>query len=49
MKRWFDSYLADFMALGRGEIVDVRRILRYYAVPLIVSTDARSTTLTDET
>jgi hypothetical protein len=25
-RRWFDSYLADFIALDRGDLDDVRRI-----------------------
>jgi hypothetical protein len=48
VRRWFDSYLADFGALGRGELDDVRRILDHYGVPMLVSTDAGSTVLTDE-
>jgi hypothetical protein len=47
-RRWFDSYLADFIALGRGDLDDVRRILDHYGVPLLVSTDAGSAVLTDE-
>ncbi|GAB1514294.1 DUF6841 family protein [Actinophytocola sp. KF-1] len=46
--RWFAAYLADFVALGRGEIHDVRRILAHYGVPLILSTDAGCLFLTDE-
>jgi hypothetical protein len=45
---WFDSYLADFVALGRGDIDDVRRILAHYGVPLLLGTDAGGTFLTDE-
>ena len=47
-RRWFDSYLADFIALGRGDLDDVRRILDHYGVPMLVSTDAGTTVLTDE-
>lgn len=47
-RRWFDSYLADFIALGRGDLDDVRRILDHYGVPLLLSTDAGSAVLTDE-
>lgn len=47
-ERWFDSYLADFVALGRGDIDDVRRILRHYGVPLLFSTDSGSVLLADE-
>jgi len=49
VKRWFDSYLADFVALGRGEIDDVWRVFPHYGVPLLLSTDAGCTVLTDET
>lgn len=48
VKRWFDSYLADFVGLGRGDIDDVRRILAHYGVPLLLSTDAGCMVLTDE-
>ena len=27
VKNWFGDYLADFVALGRGDVEDVRRIL----------------------
>jgi hypothetical protein len=47
-RRWFDSYLGDFIALGRGDLDDVRRILDHYGVPMLVSTDAGTTVLTDE-
>lgn len=43
--RWFDSYVADFAALGRGDTDDTRRILAHYGVPLL-STDAGCMTLT---
>jgi hypothetical protein len=36
------------VALGRGEIEDVRRILAYYGVPLIIGIDAGCMVLTDE-
>jgi hypothetical protein len=45
---WFQAYLADFIALGRGDRDDVRRLLEHYGVPLIVSTDADCFFLTDE-
>lgn len=47
-RRWFNSYFAEFVALGRGELDDVRRILDHYGVPLLLSTDAGSAILTDE-
>jgi hypothetical protein len=49
VKRWFGSYLADFVAMGRGEVEDVRRILIYYGIPMIISTDAACMFLADET
>lgn len=48
VKRWFAAYLADFVALGRGDIDDVRRLLDHYGVPLLLSSDAGSTVLMDE-
>jgi hypothetical protein len=48
VKRWFDAYLADFVALGRGDADDLGRILDHYGVPLLVSTDGGSTVLMDE-
>ena len=49
VERWFSVYLAVFVALGRGEIDDVRLILAHYAVPLMLSSDAGCLVLTDET
>lgn len=46
-ERWFAAYLADFVALGRGDI-EVSRILDHYGVPMIVSTDEGTQFLTDE-
>jgi uncharacterized NTF2-like protein DUF6841 len=48
VKRWFDAYLADFVALGRGDIDDVRRVLDYYGVPLLLSSDVGRVVLLDE-
>jgi hypothetical protein len=48
VKRWFDHYLADFVAMGRGEVEDVGHILIYYGIPMITSTDAGCMVLTDE-
>lgn len=48
VRGWFRSYLADFVALGRGDLGDVRRILEHYGVPMLISTDAGTTVLTDE-
>ena len=46
VRAWFESYLADFIALGRGDLDDVRRILDHYGVPMLISTDAGTTVLT---
>ncbi|MDQ3454295.1 MAG: hypothetical protein M3513_02205, partial [Actinomycetota bacterium] len=48
VERWFASYLGDFVALGRGEADDGRRLLAHYGVPLLLSTDVASTLLSDE-
>lgn len=48
VSRWYDNYLAEFSALGRAEVDDVRRILEYYGVPMLLSTDAGSVMLADE-
>lgn len=45
---WFGAYLSDFVALGRGDTDDVRRLLLHYDVPLLLSTDAGTMALTDE-
>jgi len=48
VNRWFSSYLAEFGAVGRGDVEDVRRLLQYYGVPLLVGTDAGCPALSDE-
>lgn len=48
VRQWFTSYLADFAALGRGDLDDTARLLGRYGVPLLVSTDASSTAFVDE-
>ncbi len=48
IREWFRAYLSDFIALGRGDIDDVRRLLLHYGVPFLISTDAGTTALTDE-
>jgi hypothetical protein len=48
IRRWFDSYLTDFVALGAGEVDDVTRMLQHYAVPMLLSTEAGCTLLADE-
>lgn len=46
--RWFAAYLADFVALCRGDHSDTRRILAYYGVPLLLGSDAGTVSLTSE-
>ncbi len=46
--RWFDSYMVEFGAVNRGDVKDVRCLLEYYGVPLLISTDAGCPALTDE-
>ncbi len=48
VREWFGAYLSDFIALGRGDTDDIRRLLLHYAVPFLISTDAGTTALTDE-
>lgn len=48
VRRWFDSYLVDFVALGRGDTDDVRQMLAHYGVPLLLSSDAGTAVLADE-
>jgi hypothetical protein len=45
---WFDEYLAAFAACGRGESDDLRALLKYYAVPLLLTTDEAAIALTTE-
>ena len=48
IRRWFDAYLADFVALGAGESDDVSLMLKQYGVPMLLSTEAGCMVLTDE-
>jgi hypothetical protein len=48
VRSWFQAYLADFIALGRGDSDDVRLLLAHYGVPLIVSTDSGCSFLASE-
>jgi NTF2-like protein (DUF6841) len=45
---WFDEYLAAFAACGRGESDDLRALLKYYGVPLLLTTDEAAVALTTE-
>jgi hypothetical protein len=48
IRTWFSEYLAAFAACGRGESDDVRALLRYYGVPLLLTTDDAAVALTTE-
>ena len=48
MRAWFDEYLAAFAACGRGESDDFRALLRYYGVPLVLTTDEAAIALVTE-
>ena len=48
VERWYASYVADFAAVVRGDIDDARHLLSYYALPLLVSSDAGCLVLGDE-
>lgn len=44
---WFDAYVEVFAACGRGER-DVDRLLEYYDVPFVLTTDAGVRSLSSE-
>ena len=48
VEQWFDAYLADFAALGRGDVDDVDLMLARYGIPLILTSDAGCLILDDE-
>lgn len=48
VREWFGAYLRDFVALGRGDTDDIRRLLLHYGVPFLLSTDTGTVALTDE-
>lgn len=48
VERWFARYLADFVALGRGDVDDLRQVLTHYGVPLLLSTENVCRVLSDE-
>jgi hypothetical protein len=45
---WFEGYLQAFAACGRGESDDLRALLRFYGVPLFLTTDQGAVALTTE-
>jgi hypothetical protein len=48
VRAWFDEYLRTFAACGRGESDDLRMLLQYYGVPLLLTTDEAALALTTE-
>lgn len=45
---WFEEYLDAFAARGRGESDDLRTLLQYYGVPLLLTSDDGAVALTTE-
>jgi hypothetical protein len=45
---WFEGYLEAYAACGRGESDDLRALLQYYGVPLLLTTDRAALALTTE-
>lgn len=39
VRAWFDEYLGTLSAFGKGQSDDLRPVLDFYAVPLLVTTD----------
>lgn len=48
IRAWYDRYLADYVALGRGDATDVAKLLDYWGAPLLLGTDAGTVHLADE-
>jgi hypothetical protein len=48
LRTWFQDYLNEFVALGRGDHDDRRRLLEFYGVPLLLGSDGGTTVLTAE-
>jgi hypothetical protein len=48
IRAWFDDYLNAFAACGRGESDDLRTLLQYWGVPLLLTTDEAAVALTTE-
>ena len=45
---WFDAYLETFAAFGRGDRDDIDGLLRYYDVPLLLTTERGALVLNSE-
>jgi hypothetical protein len=48
LSAWFEGYLEAYAACGRGESGDLRALLQYYGVPLLLTTDRAALALTTE-
>ena len=48
IRAWFEEYLGAFAACGRGQSDDLRTLLQYYGVPLLLTSDEAAVTLTSE-
>jgi hypothetical protein len=48
VRTWFDEYLGAFAACGRGDTDELRPLLAYYGVPLLLSTDEAAVALTSD-
>ena len=48
IRAWFNEYLAVFAACGRRESDDLRALLQYYGVPLLLTTDEAAVALATE-
>lgn len=48
IRAWYDGYLAEYVALGRGDHTEVARLLNYWGAPLVLGTDAGTVHLADE-
>jgi hypothetical protein len=45
---WFEAYLDTFAACGRGESDDLRPLLHYYGVPLLLTSDEAAVAFTTQ-
>ena len=48
VRAWFESYLRVYAACCRGDSDDTRRLLEFFGVPLLLTTDATAVALTGE-
>ena len=47
-REWFEEYVRVFEACGRGASDDISRLMDYYAVPLLLTTEAAAVALMTE-